>query len=302
MQKRIAIALHAGTGPDNTLIKGNLTAFKLGLTQAIYRGHKVLQIGGSALDAIEEAVALLEDNPLYKAARGAAMNSRGEIELDAVIMDGKNMKAGAVSMLRNIKNPIKLARVVMSKTNHIRLTGKDALVLANDYNLEIESDTYFVTGGQYYEFIKDTRWMSEKELYARKSNGTVGAVALDKYGRLAAATSTGEPGVLRSDKINESWMIGSTCYADSRYCAVSTCGDKNTLTQYKVARTICDIIKTTGCSIQNACDQLIRDENINGDIGIVAIDTLGHIGLGFNGGYMMRAWIANFGAVQVDIY
>src|SRR5215212_5635740 len=152
---RIALAVHGGAGPDSELIRKNIDGYKNGLIKAIDAGYEVLEKGGSAVDAVEAAVRMLEDLPLFNAGRGSAVNHKGEIEMDASIMDGSNLKAGAVSMVKNVKNPVTLAKFIMYNTNHILLSDSGALELARDAGIELEPDAYFITTHKFDEFLEE---------------------------------------------------------------------------------------------------------------------------------------------------
>ena len=177
--KKIAMAIHGGAGPGSDYIVENREGYEAGLKDAIAAGYKILQKGGSAVDAVEEAVRNMEDNYLFNAGRGSAVNSKGEIEMDASLMDGEQVKAGAVSMVRNVKHPVTLAKIVMQHTNHVLLSGYGALEFARDRNIELEADAYFVTPHQYDLFMQERNAMSVHELLKKRVHGTVGALALD---------------------------------------------------------------------------------------------------------------------------
>src|ERR1700712_5672819 len=182
---KIAIAIHGGASQDSEFVRQNQTAYKEGLAAAVQTGYAVLQKGGSAIDAVEQAVNSLENNPLFNAGRGSALNNEGHVEMDAAIMDGQTLKAGAVAMVKGIKNPISLARKVLEKTNHVLLCGYGALMLAKDTHITIEDDEYFITDHQLDELKEANPNETEDVLLKKPIHGTVGAVALDEYGNVA---------------------------------------------------------------------------------------------------------------------
>ena len=194
---KIAIAVHGGAGPDSEYIKKNIDGYKKGLEEAAKEGYKVLEEGGTAIDAVEAAVNYLEDNPLFNAGRGSALNENAEVEMDASIMNGKDLTCGATAIVRHVKNPITLARAVMEKTKHIYIGDMGATEFARQIHIEMRPDSYFVTEHNYELFEqaakeekRDPKEAAETQL-RRKEHGTVGAVALDKEGNVAAGTSTG---------------------------------------------------------------------------------------------------------------
>ena len=303
MQK-IAIAIHGGAGPDSDYIHENKPGYEEGLKAAIAAGYKVLDTGGSAVDAVEEAVKHLENNCLFNAGRGSALNNKGEVEMDAAIMDGEKLSAGAVSMVRNVKNPVVLARCIMEKTNHVLISGNGALELAKAKDIELEADAYFITAHQYDLFVEERDKKSFDELLQQRIHGTVGAVALDKNGNIAAATSTGGITNSLSGRIGDSCIIGAGCYANNKTCAASGTGDGELLINNVIAHDIAAAIEYGGYPLQEACDFIIKEKNknANGDIGVISVNTNGDIGISFNSERMHRAWMSNEHELQVAIY
>jgi len=301
---KIGIAIHGGAGPDSEFIKENIEGYKEGLKEAIRSAYKLLQDGNSAIDVVEEAVRKLEDNPLFNAGRGAAINNDGEVEMDASIMDGKSLKAGAISMVRNVKNPITLAKAVMQKTEHVLLSGYGALEFAKTVNIELEADAYFITAHHYDEYMKMRDKERFQELLKKSVHGTVGAVALDKDGNIAAATSTGGTTNSLAGRIGDSCIIGAGCYANNNTCAVSGTGDGEFLIRGVIAHSISSAVEYLHCSLQDACDLVIHGKNKNseGNIGVISINTQGEIGISFNSDRMHRAWISDDQPLTVCIY
>lgn len=298
---KIAIAVHGGAGPDSEFLQQHMKESEEGLTKAVHCGHQILQKGGSALDAVEEAVKILEDNPLFNAGRGSSLNCNAEVEMDASIMDGNNLDAGAVSMVRAVKNPISLARVVMHNTNHVFLSGYGAFELAKRYNLSLKPDSYFITEHKYDEFeeLKDE---SYEEILCKKIRGTVGAVALDSKGNLAAATSTGGTSNCLPGRIGDSCHIGAGCYANNQTCAVSGTGEGEYLITRVIGHSI-SMMCEMKMALQEACDHVvhIRNKDCGGEMGVITVNPKGDIGVAFNTEIMKRAWIGVDGQLHVKI-
>lgn len=295
----IAIAVHGGAGIYTPFLKKHSQDNKNGLADAIQIGYKILTQGGSALDAVEKTVICLEDNPLFNAGCGSVLNCEGEIEMDASIMDGKHLKAGSVSIIRNIKNPIMLARIIMNKTNHVFLSGSGASALAKKEGLILEPDDYFITAHQLAEFKKTNK---HPLLIKNKTHGTVGAVALDKKGDLAAATSTGGIRYSLPGRVGDSCVIGAGCYANNKTCAVSGTGDGEYLITGVIAHTISMMIEFN-MTLQDACDYVIhyRNKNHNADMGVISVNQFGDVGIAFNTQIMRRAWIRSNEDLRVEI-
>jgi L-asparaginase / beta-aspartyl-peptidase len=301
--KKIAIAVHGGAGNFSPYIKKNFKENEEGLAEAVDAGYKILNHGGSALDAVEMAVKILEDNPLFNAGRGSALNCKGEVEMDASIMNGKNLKAGAVSMVRSVKNPISLARIIMNKTKHVLLSGYGALEVAKNSGIYLETDSYFITEHQQEQFKKFSKHDTVQQILEKKIYGTVGAVALDKKGNLAAATSTGGTSNCLPGRIGDSCIIGAGCYANNATCAVSGTGEGEYLIRGVVAHTI-SIMVELNMSLQEACEHVIhtRNKHHKGHIGVISVNPLGEVGVSYNTKIMKRAWKSSDEELQVKIY
>lgn len=302
--ENIAIAIHGGAGRDSEFIKENKAAYIEGLKKGIACGYRVLEKGGSALDAVEEAVKNLEDNSLFNAGRGSALNSKGEVEMDAAIMDGETLKAGAVSMITNVKNPIVAARRVMERSNHVFLSGDGALEFAKNQNIELAPDSYFITDHQHEEFMQICNKEDMQQLLRQRIHGTVGAVAVDKQGNLAAATSTGGTCNSLDGRIGDSCIIGAGTYANNKTVAISGTGDGEFLITRVIAHSISAECRYTKHTLQQACDLVIHDYNkgIDGDIGVVSVNARGDFGISFNSQRMHRAWMSSSVPLQVKIY
>jgi beta-aspartyl-peptidase (threonine type) len=305
-----AIAIHAGAG---TIRREDLTvekeqAIRETLEQAVRAGHSVLADGGSSLDAVTSAVTLLEDSPLFNAGKGAVFNAEGKNELDASIMEGAQLNAGAVASVRNIRNPILLARKVMTDSVHVMLMGEGAETFARDQGIVFEDDEYFYTEYRWQQLQKakaskqaDASYLSETP---DRWFSTVGAVALDSEGNLAAATSTGGMTNKRWGRVGDSPIIGAGTYADNRSCAVSATGHGEYFMRATVARDICARVQYTGASLDEAADYVIKQQllEMGGSGGIIAMDPRGNIALTFNTAGMYRASIDTRGQVEVAIY
>lgn len=246
---------------------------------------------------------LLEDNPLFNAGRGSALNCKGEVEMDASIMNGKNLKAGAVSMVRNVKNPVSLARIIMNKTKHVLLSGYGALEIAKNEGIHFETDSYFVTEYQQALFKKYSKHETVQQILEKKIYGTVGAVALDKRGNLAAATSTGGTSNCLPGRVGDSCVIGAGCYANNKTCAVSGTGEGEYLIREVVAHTISIMIEFN-MSLQDACDHVIhiRNKRYKGHMGVISVNAKGEVGIAYNTKIMKRAWKSSDEDLQVKIY
>lgn len=285
----IAIAVHGGASDNSPFIQKHWNEVEDGLKEATRIGYSVLSKGGSALDAVEEAVKELEDNYLFNAGRGSALNNKGEVEMDAAIMDGKTLQAGAVSIVKRIKNPISLARIVMLHTKHVLVAGYGALELAQTKSIELEPDSYFITTHQFEAFLHENKEYSMKALLKKKLTGTVGAVALDKNGNIAAATSTGGTTNALPGRIGDSCIIGAGCYANNHTCAISGTGEGEYLIRGVIANTISMLVETKNYTLQEACDEVIHKRN-KGDVGVIAVNKKGEVAISFNTEVMKRAW------------
>jgi L-asparaginase / beta-aspartyl-peptidase len=325
---KIALAIHGGAG---TILRSQMTAdlereYRGGLEAALKAGWDVLSNKGSSLDAVEAAVVSLEDFPLFNAGRGSVFTSEGKNEMDAAIMDGAMLRAGAVAFVTNIKHPISLARKVMDETEHILLAGEGANQFAAAIGAEPAPDEYFFT---------EHRWLQLQEAIAagrvqldhassppyeggvdaalggrggslaeppRRPIGTVGAVACDKNGHLAAATSTGGMTNKKFGRIGDTPLVGAGTYADD-VCAVSCTGHGEYFMLGVSAFDVAARMKYKGLSLENASQETIdRLTSINGEGGLIAVDTLGNVALPFNSEGMYRGFITDGMQQQVEIY
>lgn len=294
MKKNIAIAIHGGAGQDSPYIREHVNDYKKGLKEAIEHGHKLLSKGAKAIDVVEATVRILEDNPFFNAGRGSALNREGEVEMDAAIMDGKQLMAGAVSMVRNVKNPIELARTVMHYTKHVHIAGEGALKLAKIRNLELQPNEYFITDHQRDLLLEET---------TPTGHGTVGCVAMDEFGHLAAATSTGGLTGSLPGRVGDSCLVGAGCYANE-LSASSCTGEGELIITSVIAHKVAMLMELKNMRVQEACDYVIRNmENpIPGDVGIISVDNKGRIAFSFNCQRMHRASIDTSGKMVVEVY
>ena len=304
----IAIAIHGGAG---TIRKEDLTAEKeaeirLTLDTALRAGYGILQQGGSSVDAVTRAVTLLEDSPDFNAGKGAVFNAEGKNEMDASIMEGKALEAGAVASVRNIRNPILLARKVMTDSVHVMLMGGGAEQFARNQGIAFEDDDYFYTERRWQQLQKAKNASDQVLLSETPANwySTVGAVALDRDGNLAAATSTGGMTNKRWGRVGDSPIVGAGTYADNRSCAVSATGHGEYFIRATVARDICAQVQYAGASLEQAADQMIHGQltEMGGTGGIIAVDPKGNIALTFNTAGMYRASIDASGKITLAIY
>jgi L-asparaginase / beta-aspartyl-peptidase len=304
----LAIVIHGGAGPDSEYIHQNLEAYKQGLKEAANAGYEVLEQGGSALDAVEAAVNYLEDNPLFNAGKGSALNEDAKVEMCASIMDGKERNCGAAAIVRGVRNPVTLARAIMEKTKHIYLGDAGACDFAAQQGLHVEPESYFVTEYQFENYQKAKEEQhgepTGSSMEKIKKHGTVGAVAIDGEGNLAAATSTGGLEFCKRGRIADSSMIGVGSFADNNTCAVSTTGDGEYHMRFVTAFHISALMEYKGMSVQEAAHFLIHEkcDCVDADMGLIAVDRQGNIAMEFNSERMHRAWRTSEQEVQVAIY
>lgn len=292
------IAIHGGAGtisPDSMTAEKEQLYLK-GLEQALLAGHTVLKENGSALDAVMAAVVQLEDNPLFNAGRGSVFTHEGLHEMDAAIMDGNSGNAGAVAGVKSVRNPIVLARLVMEKTEHVMLHGSGAEELARLHNLAFESPEYFYDAFRYeqWQSIRDTE-TTQLDHSGNKKFGTVGAVALDKNGNVAAATSTGGMTNKRFSRIGDTPIIGAGTYAANHTCAVSCTGHGEYFIRSVVAYDVSCLMEYKGLSLEEACRTVVMDKLVKtgGEGGLIAVDKTGIPQLVFNSEGMYRGYQIN---------
>src|SRR6478672_96679 len=279
-----AIAIHGGAGavPRASLSAQREQRFRAGLEAALDGGYAVLERGGSSLDAVATAVRILEDDPCYNAGHGAALTRDGAVELDAAIMDGKQMRAGAVASLRHVKNPVDLARHVMEKSRHVLLVGPGAEEFALEEGLTLVPNRYFRTAERLEQLQAEQRGERVSELVPA-TKGTVGAVARDDAGNLAAATSTGGMTNKRPGRVGDSPIIGAGTYAKNGVCAVSATGHGEYFIRAVAAFHISTAVETGRLSLEDAVSEVLRQRiaPLGGDGGIIAVGALGGVTMDF---------------------
>ena len=333
----IALAIHGGAG---TILKSLMTPdlereYRGGLEAALKIGWEILEKGGSALEAVEQTVCALEDFPLFNAGRGAVFTHEGKHEMDASIMDGATLRAGAVGSVKNVKNPIKLARLVMQRTPHVLLAGAGANQFALEMGVEMADDAYFFTQHRYEQLLRareegivqldhtadeqtileeeaipDSKfqikdkfgtWNLESEI--KKTIGTVGAVACDANENLAAATSTGGMTNKKFGRVGDTPLIGAGTYADNATCAVSCTGHGEFFMLGVTAYDVAARMKYKGLSLVDAAREAIQNlSEIGGEGGLVAVDAQGNVSLPFNSDGMYRGFVSSSAKMNVEIY
>jgi L-asparaginase / beta-aspartyl-peptidase len=311
MSNKFSIAVHGGAG---TILPSLMTPEKearylQGLNDAITAGTDILKQGGSSIDAVEAAVRSLEDFPLFNAGRGSVFTNKGTHEMDASIMDGATLEAGAVSGISNVQNPVALARLIKDKSGHVFLCGKEAEEFARQMKLPFQPDAYFDVEERYKQW-QETKDSDGYQLdHTVNSNegkkfGTVGAVAMDMHGNLAAATSTGGMTNKRFGRVGDSPVIGAGTYANNKTCAISCTGHGEYFIRAVVAYDISCLMEYKGLSLKEACNLVVKDKLVKfgGEGGLIAIDHKGNIELPFNSEGMYRAYQYGNGETVAKIY
>ncbi len=297
------ILLHGGAG---TISRQKLTPdlerqYHDALRNALMAGYKLLQQKKSAVDAVEAAVIELENFPLFNAGQGSVFTNKGTHEMDAAIMDGKTLNAGAVAGIKNIKNPIILAKTVMQKSDHIFLVGNGAEEFARMHNIEAADEKYFFTDFRHQQLIKAKQNDKIQLDHADdKKFGTVGAVALDSFGNIAAATSTGGMTNKSFGRVGDSPIIGAGTYANNKTCAISCTGHGEYFMQYIAAYDVSCLMEYKNYSLMQAAEIVVNDKlkKAGGEGGLIAVDLLGNYALPFNTEGMYRGWMKN----ETDIF
>jgi beta-aspartyl-peptidase (threonine type) len=313
----IGIVIHGGAG---TIRKADMTPalekqYRDKLTEALTTGYAVLKKGGTSLDAVQAAIMVMEKSPLFNAGKGAVFDHEGHNELDAAIMDGSTLNAGAVAGVQHIASPISLARLVMTRSKHVLLSGAGAEEFAKSQGMSLVSQDYFYTKHRWEQLQKvlerdrknNTRTMNERwPLTGDEAFGTVGAAALDSHGNLAAGTSTGGLTNKYYGRIGDSPIIGAGTYANNATCAVSATGTGEYFMRLLVTHTISDLMQYKGMSLRQAADQVVMHELVDrfgvNTGGIIAIDNQGHIAMPFNTEGMYRGYIDADGKPVVMMY
>lgn len=292
-----AIVIHGGAG---VITREKMTPemdkdYRASLNEALITGKKILAEGGSALDAVEQTIRTMEDNPLFNAGKGAVFTHDGKNELDAAIMDGSNLAAGAIAGVTDIKNPISAARSVMTNSPHVLLTGHGASQFAKEQGLEIVPPSYFYTEKRFNEL---------QAILKKEKNGTVGCCALDKKGNLAAGTSTGGMTDKRYNRVGDAPIIGAGTYANNSTCAVSATGHGEYFIRWTVAHDISALMEYKGLSLREASELVVNDKLVKagGSGGVICVDKSGNISMPFNSTGMFRGFASADGKEGIFIY
>jgi L-asparaginase / beta-aspartyl-peptidase len=303
------IAVHGGAGvmERSRMTRDAEHAYRAGLTDALSAGRDVLASGRSSLDAVVAAVAAFEDHPLFNAGRGACFTADGTNELDAAVMDGATLRAGAVTLVTTVKNPVKLARLVMDKTQHVMLAGEGAQALAREHGLDIVERSYFYTERSWKAFQRVKAFVDTPQaatLTEADKHGTVGAVALDVNGNLAAATSTGGRNNKRSGRVGDTPVIGAGTYANNATAAVSCTGDGEYFMRAVAAYTVSALMEFNGWSLDRAAKHVIFDRlpQMGGSGGLIALDRGGNVAMPFSTAGMYRGYVKADGTTLVEIF
>ena len=313
--QRFTIVIHGGAG---TITKEDMTpelekAYQEGLNLALKAGYAVLKEGGSAVNAVKAALVVLEDNILFNAGRGSVFTKKGLQEMDAAIMDGSDLSAGAVAGVRNVRNPIELATEVMRNSNHVFLSGKGANDFAIKQGIKLEPDEYFFSQFRYdqWKSIRDSDNYSLdhthqdiEELMKDRKFGTVGAVACDLQGNIAAATSTGGMTNKKYGRIGDSPLIGSGTYANNKTCGISCTGHGEIFIRAVAAYDVSALMEYKGMTLQEACDEVVMKKlvEMEGEGGLIAVDNMGTPAMVFNSAGMYRGMKSSDGKTEVALY
>jgi L-asparaginase / beta-aspartyl-peptidase len=295
------LVIHGGAGSMNPerISAEQIEEAQIGLQQALDAGEMILKTGGSALDAVEAAVRFLENHPAFNAGRGAVLNADGEIELDASIMDGNSLMAGAVAGVRTIKNPVSAARKVMEASPHVLLIGEGAEKFAHEQGIELTDPSWFHTPKS-----REEHQRNKERLDKEGRKGTVGAVALDKNGNLAAATSTGGMAMKRFGRVGDVPIIGAGTYANNESCAISATGHGEFFIRNVVSYDISALILYKNMSVEDAANLVVMKKLVEqkGSGGVIAVDKEGNIAMPFNTPGMYRGFVKSSGETAIKIF
>ena len=312
---KFSLAIHGGAG---TIVKEDMTpeledAYRQALNEALEAGYAVLENGGTAINAVKAAVVTMEDNALFNAGKGAVFTKKGINELDAAIMDGSTLNAGSVAGVRNVRNPVELAEEVMMHSGHVFLSGKGANDFAIKQGIKLESEDYFFSQYRYDQW----REIRDSDLYQLdhkadklvglmkdKKFGTVGAVACDSDGNLAAATSTGGMTNKRFGRIGDTPIIGSGTYANNKTCAISCTGHGEIFIKAVAAYDVSCLMEYKNFTLEEACNEVVLKKLVamQGDGGLIGVDAKGNVALVFNSAGMYRGFKNSDGEKEIAIY
>jgi len=294
---KYVLVIHGGAGGmDENLPASLKQEYLSSLNKALEIGEKILSNNGTSLDAVEKVINYLEDNPLFNAGKGAVLTAEGIAEMDAAIMNGKDLSCGSVTGLKTIKNPISLARAVMEKSDHVFLACEGAEKFAKEVGFKSVNPKYFLTENRY------DKWLKEKNEIKKKKKGTVGAVALDKFGNLAAATSTGGMSMKKHGRVGDVPVIGAGTYANNKTCAVSCTGWGEKFIRNTVAFNVSAMMEYKGMSLNDAANEMINNRLSPNDGGLIAVDKDGNFTLQYNTKSMLRGFVTSEGKREVKIW
>lgn len=299
--KTYSLMIHGGAGElDHVRNHRDALPWLESMRTILEHGRNILKRGGRALDAVETCATLLEDNPLFNAGRGSVLNEDGKVEMDAAIMDGLDLNAGAVAGITRIVNPIKLARLVLQESEHVMFTGEGAMHFAKQHGIKTVPEKYLITDKRREEYKK---LCAIKRKERKHNHGTIGAVAWDKNDNLAAATSTGGMFYKHQGRVGDSPVIGAGVYADNQTCAVSATGHGEKFMRTVLAKHIADLVEFRKLGAAAAAKRGIAylKQKVNGRGGVIVIDHQGHCGAAFNTRTMIRGWIEHGGETHFTL-
>ena len=319
-QARWGMVIHGGAG---TIAREQMTpereaAYRAGLERALRAGYAVLQRGGPSLDAVQAAINVMEDDSLFNAGKGAVLNAEGHVEMDAAIMNGATLAAGSVAGVHHVRNPITLARLVMEKSPHVMMVGDGAEVFGRQQGVRMEDESYFITAPRRASWERQRAADSARAATGHgtalaepaysvpdeRKFGTVGAVALDQAGNLAAGTSTGGTQMKRYGRVGDAPIIGAGTYASNRSCAVSATGTGEYFIRNTVARSICALVEYARLPVAQAADSIVMRQLVaqNGDGGVIVMDRQGNWAWPFNTSGMYRGHVDATGRIEIQIF
>ena len=317
-EQKITLVIHGGAGNITTenLSEERWKLYKEGLQLALDSGYAILESGGASLDAVEKAISVLENNTLFNAGKGSVYNTYGQQEMDASIMDGRTLNTGAVAGVNGIKNPIFAAKKVMEHSKHVMFSGQGAKQFASEEGLEIVDSTYFYSKRRYdyWKSLKDKEQLEldhnklsfeeDPNYWEHKKYGTVGAVAIDKNGNIAAGTSTGGLTNKKYGRIGDSPIIGAGTYANNATCGISCTGTGEYFIRTLAAHEVSSLVKYQGLPIQSAADTVIhrRIASLGGDGGMIVLDKYGDVAYSFNTSGMFRAYKNSKGEEKIEAF
>ena len=294
---KYVLVIHGGAGGmDENLPDSLKQEYLSSLNKALEIGEKILSNNGTSTDAVEKVINYLEDNPLFNAGKGAVLTAEGIAEMDAAIMNGKDLSCGSVTGIKTIKNPISLARAVMEKSDHVFLACEGAEKFAKEVGFKSVNPKYFIIENRY------DKWLKEKNEIKKKKKGTVGAVALDKFGNLAAATSTGGMSMKKHGRVGDVPIIGAGTYANNKTCAVSCTGWGEKFIRNTVAFNVSAMVEYKGMSLNDAANEMIHNRLNPNDGGLIAVDKDGNFTLQYNTKSMLRGFVTSDGKSEAKIW